>query len=343
MKREPLRGIKIKHTIMGKQTDGINGGYRGRVGSAVGYMWRGQWCVRATPRFFHDAKTDAQLGQRALFKATVAFAGRVKEVLRVGFHQPALDVHKTECNYFLQINKGCFGIENGELRTENGATLVVDYPSLVVSQGPVAPVGFGSVAPTPYPSLHTNPCPEVHWTSSSAGRGREKDAGMLAERMGGTIPVPSLQGGVANGRGGGDPSSITIEFDKNPEHRRANADDKVFVAPFCAETGEAMLSLPAYRRSKAITITLPDEWVGMEIHLYGFVQDNAARTSDSVYLGEWSDLTLGEASEHFDAPEEIVEDGTCAPIPEATASQRTSGQGDDSGSWSDRSCRCSPP
>ena len=57
MKREPLRGNKIKHTIMAKQTDGINGGYRGRVGSAVGYMWRGQWCVRATPRFFHDAKT----------------------------------------------------------------------------------------------------------------------------------------------------------------------------------------------------------------------------------------------------------------------------------------------
>jgi hypothetical protein len=138
-------------------------------------------------------------------------------------------------------------------------------------------------------------------------------------------------------------SALTFHLDKNPEHRRANADDKVFVALFCAETGEAMLSLPAYRRSKAITVTLPDEWVGKEVHLYGFVQDNAARTSDSVYLGEWSDLTLCEASEHFDAPEEIVEDGTCAPSPEATASQRTSGLEDDSGSWSDQSCRCSPP
>ena len=90
---------------MAKQTDGINGGYRGRVGSTVGYMWRGQWCVRSAPRMFHDAKTDAQLEQRALFKATVAFAGRVKEVLRTGLHQPALDAHKTECNYFLMINK----------------------------------------------------------------------------------------------------------------------------------------------------------------------------------------------------------------------------------------------
>ena len=266
MKREPLRGIKIKHTIMAKQTDGINGGYRGRVGSAVGYMWRGQWCVRSMPRFFHDAKTDSQLEQRALFKATVAFAGRVKEVLRTGLHQPALDVHKTECNYFLKINKGCFGIENGELRTENEATLVVDYPSLVVSEGPVAPVGFGSVAPTPpfgHPSLE-------------GGDGATQVTAASTSHL----------------------SALTFHLDKNPEHRRANADDKVFVALFCAETGEAMLSLPAYRRSKAITVTLPDEWVGTEVHLYGFVQDNAARTSDSVYLGEWSSLC--EGSEDLD-------------------------------------------
>ena len=50
-----------------------------------------------------------------------------------------------------------------------------------------------------------------------------------------------------------------------------------------------MLSLPAYRRSKAITVTLPDEWVDKEVHLFGFVQDNNGRTSDSVYLGEWSE------------------------------------------------------
>jgi hypothetical protein len=67
-----------------------------------------------------------------------------------------------------------------------------------------------------------------------------------------------------------------------------------------------MLSLPAYRRSKAITVVLPDEWVGMEVHLYGFVQDNNGRTSDSVYLGCFSD----HEAEH--------EDIVTLDIPEAT-------------------------
>jgi hypothetical protein len=185
-------------------------------------MWRGQWCVRAKPRFFHDAKTEKQLEQRSVFKASVAFAGRVKEVLRTGFCKPALEAHKTECNYFLKINKGCFAMD--------GEVLLVDYENLRVSEGPVAPVGFGS-------------------------------AEVVDER------------------------TLVIPFEKNPEHRRANGDDRVFVALFCAATGEASLSLPVYRRTRRLTVTLPEAWVGEEVHLYGFVQDPAGRTSESVYLG----------------------------------------------------------
>ena len=211
---------------MGKQTEGINGGFRGTVGTVVGYMWRGQWCMRARPRFYHDAKTEAQLEQRELFKATVAYAGRVREVLRTGFHAPALAAHKTECNYFLKVNKGCFAMADGEL--------AVDYEHLRVSEGPVAPVGFGEAV---------------------------------------------LQSDTV----------ISIPFEKNPEHRRAYSDDKVYVAAFCDNPpqyyDDALLSLPVYRRTGSITVSLPDAWAGHEVHLYGFVQDNAGRTSDSVYLG----------------------------------------------------------
>ena len=211
---------------MGKQTEGINSGFRGTVGTVVGYMWRGQWCMRARPRFYHDAKTEAQLEQRELFKATVAYAGRVREVLRTGFHAPALAAHKTECNYFLKVNKGCFAMADGEL--------AVDYEHLRVSEGPVAPVGFGEAV---------------------------------------------LQSDTV----------ISIPFEKNPEHRRAYSDDKVYVAAFCDNPpqyyDDALLSLPVYRRTGSITVSLPDAWAGCEVHLYGFVQDNAGRTSDSVYLG----------------------------------------------------------
>lgn len=212
---------------MAKQTNGINGGYLGRVGSVVGYMWRDQYCVRSLPRFYHDAKTERQLEQRSLFKATVAFAGRVKEVLRAGLYMPSLQAHKTECNYFLKLNKGCFAMD--------GETLAVDYENLRVSEGPVAPVAFTQVE-------------EV------------------------------------------DERTFVIGFEKNPEHRRANGDDKVYVAAFCAATGEAVLSLPVYRRMKSVTVTLPEAWAGQEVHLYGFVQDNAGRTSNSVYIGEREEL-----------------------------------------------------
>lgn len=36
---------------MAKQRFGINDAYRGSVGTVIGYQWRGQWCLRAKPRF----------------------------------------------------------------------------------------------------------------------------------------------------------------------------------------------------------------------------------------------------------------------------------------------------
>ncbi len=230
---------------MGKQTEGIQGGYRGSVGPVVGYMWRGQWCVRAKPRFFHDAKTDKQLEQRALFKASVSFAGSLKEILRVGFHVPSLKVHKTECNYFLMVNKGCFAM--------SGEELMVDYEQLSVSEGPVAPVAFANV-----------------------------ECGMRNEEL-------------------------VIPFEKNPEHRNCNSSDKVYVAALCPARGEALLSLPVYRRTKSITVELPEAWRDETVHLYGFVQDNAGRCSESVYIGEWSaDQGLRSAcSEGLDAADAV--------------------------------------
>ncbi len=221
---------------MGKQLGGINGPFVGRVGNAVGYMWRGQWCVRALPREFHDAKTERQLEQRELFKASVGFAGRLKDILRIGFELPALKVHKTVCNYFLMVNKGRFVMD--------GETLVADYEHLRLSEGPVAPVAFTGV--------HE-----------------------------GTLP-----------------QEIILDFEKNPEHRNCNGNDRVYVAAINASRCEAVLSLPVYRRMGSITLSLPSYWESDEVHLYGFVQDNAGRCSESVYID--GNEELRENSEETD-------------------------------------------
>lgn len=258
---------------MAKQTDGIHGGYRGRVGNVVGYMWRGQWCVRTKPRDFHDAKTEKQLEQRALFKASVTFAGSLKEILREGLHLPALKMHKTECNYFLMINKGCFAM--------SGEELMVDYEHLRVSEGPVAPVAF---------SVVSDQC-SVFSEATQDGRVSQLNTKHL------TL------------------NTITIAFEKNPEHRNCNSSDKVYVAALCPARGEALLSLPVYRRTKSITVELPEAWSGEEVQLYGFVQDNAGRCSESVYIGEWSaDQGLrsacGDGLDAADAVEGGADDAT---------------------------------
>ena len=119
---------------MGKQQDGIGGGFSGRLGNVVGYNWRGRWCVRSLPADFKDARTDAQLRQRQLFREMVRFAGRAKRILALGLEAASRNAGVTPGNYFIRLNKQCFALQDGEL--------AVDLPELRLSDGPVAPVAF---------------------------------------------------------------------------------------------------------------------------------------------------------------------------------------------------------
>ncbi|MGX8712959.1 MAG: DUF6266 family protein [bacterium] len=123
---------------MAKQTEGINGGFIGRVGTVVGYQWRGKWCVRSYPRHINDARTPGQLRQREWFKLAVQLASRLTPTLRAGMRERSRRLQMTEGNYFISLNKECFGLEEGRL--------TVDYARLTVADGPVAPVGFGTPA-----------------------------------------------------------------------------------------------------------------------------------------------------------------------------------------------------
>ena len=121
---------------MARQIEGINGGFCGRVGTVIGYEWRGKWCMRSYPRHIHDAKSPQQLRQREWFKLAVGLAGQMKGLLRVGMRERSRRLHMTEGNYFVSLNKECFNVDEGRLR--------VDYAHLTVSDGTVAPVGFGT-------------------------------------------------------------------------------------------------------------------------------------------------------------------------------------------------------
>ena len=56
---------------MAKQSEGYLGGFSGRLGPAVGYMWNGKWCLRSHQQFVHNPRTAAQVEHRELFKQQV--------------------------------------------------------------------------------------------------------------------------------------------------------------------------------------------------------------------------------------------------------------------------------
>ena len=77
---------------------------------------------------------------------------------------------------------------------------------------------------------------------------------------------------------------LHTEFAKNPLHLSASGDDQVFVYAYCPALGRGVLSAPAYRRSKRLDMSLPDEFAGQELHFYGFVTDYAQRASETCYI-----------------------------------------------------------
>ena len=122
---------------MARQTEGINGGFCGRVGTVIGYQWRGKWCMRSYPRKIHDRRSEAQLAQRDWFRRAVQFASRMTEALRVGLREVSRAQGMTEGNLFIALNKGLFSVAEGRLR--------VDFGRVMLADGPVAPVAFGEV------------------------------------------------------------------------------------------------------------------------------------------------------------------------------------------------------
>ena len=242
---------------MAKQRFGINDGYRGSVGTVIGYQWRGRWCLRSRPRRVANPRTEAQQEHRKLFRDMVRLASRMLPALRKGLRAAAHEAHVTEGNLFVKMNKGCFtqdtllsqpqaATHKGSARNATGIPLpnlgeqrmMVDWENLIISTGPVAPVEFTVV--------------------------ELDDQGVLHAR-----------------------------FEKNPLHLRASGDDEVRLYAFCPSLGQGCLSAAVYRRSKRVDMALPDQWAGREVHFYGFVTDYEQRASETVYvsLSEESGVT----------------------------------------------------
>ena len=78
---------------------------------------------------------------------------------------------------------------------------------------------------------------------------------------------------------------VEVDFEKNTVFSRANGDDRVYLYAYAPALGSGVLSAPAERRSRRVAMRLPEQWNGLEVHLYGFVVDRSGRPSNSTYVG----------------------------------------------------------
>lgn len=106
----------------------------GTIGDRVFYTRFGKQFSRSKATSFNDNKSEAQLRQRALFKAMQHTSSILGSVIQRGLAKEAHAHGHVENNEFARINKQCFTYDDG--------TVHIDYPRLILATGPIARVGF---------------------------------------------------------------------------------------------------------------------------------------------------------------------------------------------------------
>ena len=106
----------------------------GKIGELVYYTRFGKEFVRRKAETFTDCKSEAQLRQRAIFKATLQTAALYGSMLQRGLTKYAHSQGHTEANEFSRLNKDRFTYASGKV--------TIDYPALQLAVGPLPTVAF---------------------------------------------------------------------------------------------------------------------------------------------------------------------------------------------------------
>ncbi len=106
----------------------------GKIGNLVYYTRFGKEFVRRKAETFNDCKSEAQLRQRAIFKATQQTAALYGSLLQRGLTKYAHSQGHTEANEFSRLNKERFSYADGKV--------TIDYPALQLAVGPLPSVAF---------------------------------------------------------------------------------------------------------------------------------------------------------------------------------------------------------
>ncbi|MBR4505527.1 MAG: hypothetical protein IKP21_01990, partial [Bacteroidales bacterium] len=88
-------------------------------------------------------------------------------------------------------------------------------------------------------------------------------------------------------------------FDRDASGQRGEYYDSVYLYAYCPDMEDGFLAAPVYRRTRRITVALPDGYAGHEVHLYGLVVNEEGEWSETIYAGCVNSEEGGMRSEEF--------------------------------------------
>ena len=298
---------------MAKLEQGILGPFRGKVGTVVGYLWKGRHVVRAYRREINYPNTEQQQAEREWFVGMVRFAATARQALLLGLREMAAREQMTEGNVFVRMNKGCFG--RGAARRVRSGVAPLRPAATSPCEGEERENAISSQKYTTSNQTYTpSGCSSLQGAAadmasceSTADAARRVRTGVDYERIriaeGSAAPVRFTTASVD------EDNVLHVDFERNSGMTRAKGSDRVYVYVYNTDTREGLLSHPAERRRGHLEMLLPEGWNERNVRMWGFVVDGEGRASHSAYiaLGEVS-VRLKESTE----TELLAHDAACS-------------------------------
>ena len=122
---------------MGKISQGVLGGFSGKVGNVVGGTWKGIDYMRIKPANVTNPRTEGQVDQRSKFSTVLRFLQPMTDFLRVGF--------KLYANKMTQFNAAMSYNLNNAI-TGAYPNFMIDYASALVTRGNLSGAANGAAS-----------------------------------------------------------------------------------------------------------------------------------------------------------------------------------------------------
>ena len=171
---------------MGKISQGILGGFSGKVGNVVGSSWKGISYIRIMPASVANPRTPGQVTQRTKFTAVQEFLQAQKALIAKGFK--FLANKQTPMNAAMSYN-----LRNAV--TGVSPDVELDYANALISRGKLLPASGAGVSVNP--GLAT-----VTWTDNgSQGNARIDDVALLTAYSPANKEAVVISSGITRGDG----------------------------------------------------------------------------------------------------------------------------------------------